>query len=117
MTEQHDVSGGRTRTIAAAPARTMAFLGLGLGLVGLMGGGTFANALFFMTVDGASFGSNTTAVVQGLPGLAMGLVGAGLGWSARTSDDEVAGPAGLAALVLGALAVLGSVAMILAAQV
>ncbi|WP_107773661.1 hypothetical protein [Nocardioides sediminis] len=116
MTEQHDVSGGRTRPVAAAHARTMAFLGLGLGLVGLMGGGTFANALFFMTIDDASFGSSTSAVVQGLPGLAMGLIGAGLGWSAWTSDEEVAGPAGLAAGVLGGLAVLGSIAVILAGQ-
>ena len=115
MTEQHDVSGGRTApSFTSAQGRTLAVVGLGLALVGMMGGGTFANALFFVTIDADSFGSTTSAVVQGLPAVTMGVAAAISGWFATWSTDDLAVPLGRAAIVLGALALIGGIAVTIA---
>jgi hypothetical protein len=115
MTEQHHVSGGRTApSVTSAQGRTLAVVGLGLALVGMMGGGTIANALFFVTIDAASFGSTTSAVVQGLSPIVMGVAAALSGWFATWSTDDLAVPLGRAAMVLGALALVGGIAVTVA---
>jgi hypothetical protein len=123
MDEPYDVGSGLAPGTTAqlsgarvdARARTLAFLGLGLGLVALMGGGIIANAVFLLTYDTAGYGSDPT-FVQSLPTLVIGVAGGGLGWSASTSGDDIARPAGLAAMALSVLSVLGAVALVVAGQ-
>ena len=118
MTQQIDVSEGRTAPpLTDTQGRTWAVVGLGLALVGLMGGGTIASAFFLSTIDGTSFDASTSAVVQGLPVLAMGVSAVFSGWFATWSTDDLAVPLGRAATMLGALACVGGIAMSVAGQV
>jgi hypothetical protein len=118
MTEQYDARLTQdTHDTTDQGARMRAFVGLGLALVGLMGGGILGNAVFFLFLEATYDSGAFSMVAQGLPSLAMGLAGVGLGWSASTSPDPVAAPAGRAGLVLGTLAALGAVAVMVAGQV
>ena len=115
MTEQYDARILQDSTDQAA--RTRAFVGLGLALVGLMGGGMLGSAVFYLFLGTTADTGAFSMVAQGLPGLLLGLAGAGLGWSASTTADPLAAPAGRAALVLGVLAALAAVAVIVTGQV
>lgn len=124
MTEHHDArltqdtTDRAAHTATSVQGRTHAFLGLSLAVVGLMGGGIVANALFYVLVDSAPYGSGMGSIVlQGLPTLVLGLVGAALGWSGSTSTDDLAVPVGRAAMVVGVLAAIGAVALMAATQV
>jgi hypothetical protein len=117
MSQPYDAT-GTTRTTSTVQGRTHAFLGLALALVALLGGGVIANAVFYRLIDTMGYQAGTAGtVLQGLPSLAMGLLGAGLGWAGSTSADDVAVPVGRAATVVGSLAVLGAVALMIAGQV
>jgi hypothetical protein len=116
MTEQYDARIMQDSSTDQA-ARTRAFVGLGLALVGLMGGGMLGSAVFYLVLGTTADAGSYSMVAQGLPGLLLGLAGAGLGWSASTTADPLAAPAGRAALVLGVLAALAAVAVIVTGQV
>ena len=115
MTEQYDAR--LTQDTTDQAARTRAFVGLGLAVVGLMGGGMLGSAVFYLFLGSTNDAGAFSMVAQGLPGLLLGLAGAGLGWSASAAADPVAAPAGRAAVVLGALAALASIAVIVTGQV
>lgn len=125
MDEPYDVGSGLAPGTTAqrpgarvdARARTFAFLGLGLALVALLGGGVIANAVFLLTLDRSGYASGLgPTFVQSLPTLIIGVAGGGLGWSASKSSDDIARPAGLAAMALAVLSVLGAVALVVAGE-
>ena len=81
MTEQYDARILQDTTDQAA--RTRAFVGLGLALVGLMGGGMLGSAVFYLVLGSTDDSGAFSMVAQGLPGLLLGLPGPGSGGRRR----------------------------------
>lgn len=93
--------------------RTLAFVALGLGLVGALGGGVIGNALQWAIIRlFDSFEENLFTVLQGLIPLALGVAALVMGNVASRNREPVATPAGRTAMLFGAIAVVGGVLMV-----